>query len=221
MKIASYRKNILAIRIVNSGGGAEASVGNLLNFLKKNNIIIRDLCFSEFKKKGRSLRNFFAVFRYIYQIRVESKTADYLLACVEGAPFLIAAIATMGISKPPVLWLHCEPTEYLRFASVKQRLLIRLSILLADNIICASPWYANYISQSSRKKVQFLSNFIVTESISDGVPYKCDVPRSHYIYVGSLSRLKNVSACTSFYRYLAVKNLYFLIFTVTDRTEKN
>ncbi len=219
MQIVSQKKKILAVRIVNSGGGAESSVSNLLKFLEENNTKISDLCLSEFKKDKKFLQKYIAIIRFIYQIRFESKTSDYLLACVEGAPFLIAAIATIGLSKTPILWLHCEPTEYLKFVSLKQRLLIRLSILFAKYIICASPWYANYIAQNSKKRVQFLPNFIGIESNEIRDPDKCNITRSHYIYVGSLTRLKNISACFSFFASLDTqKYTYFDIYG--DGTER-
>jgi glycosyltransferase involved in cell wall biosynthesis len=205
MQFGLQKKSLIAIRMVKFGGGAESSVNNLVKFLKSNGINVRDLCFSEFKKNVNFMHKYCDLIRYIYQIRVESKNADYLLACVEGAPFLMAAIATIGMSKRPVLWLHCEPTEYLKFVSFKQRLLIWLSILIANNIICASPWYANYISNISKKRIRFLPNFVGSEPALTGAQDKYDIKRSNYIYVGSLSKLKNISACFSFLALLGAQ----------------
>ena len=191
---------LVAVRMVSSGGGAETSFKNLAKYIEREKgITLHDLCFSDFKRSNNFISRFYSLIIFIVEIRRRSLASDRVFACVEGAPFLLMFIATLGLKKPVFLWLHCEPSVYVNFISAKNRFLMKLSIYLSKNIICASPWFALHYKEMliADKSIHFLPNFVNDIYLNTEFPLK-STQRTRFLYVGSLSRLKNIGACFDF-----------------------
>ena len=90
-------KNILLfIRTVDSGGGAEKSLNNLIKSEQEN----KSICFITLAKENyRHKYKIITEIRFLVGIRKAAKGASAIIASSEGLPYLYILIATVGLKK--------------------------------------------------------------------------------------------------------------------------
>lgn len=200
-------KNILIVTFKRSGGGAESVINNLLNIKFTEKYKVNLLCKDDFISINNNLLNLLLF--YIEIIR-HSRSCSFVISGIEGAPFLLCFIAlfTSFQSYKLLLWLHCEPSNYIKFTNLRNKIYINLSIYLANAIICASP-VANFYLKNAGKKTLFLRNFI-NESILNinktNIASHNYFPHFNLLFIGSLAELKQPIIPVLLFKYLKSKN---------------
>lgn len=181
---------VLVVNVQSQGGGAEAALANLINTVVTGKFGLQIDSFSKdrFDEKSLSPNKIIGYIRFLLALRYRGKGYDFVVSGVEGIPFLLCALAFIGLNKPRlVMWLHCSPSEYLRFQTLKNRTAIRASLKISKNIICAA-WTEVDNLKKIGKNASYLPNIRHSRQKVLPVIPTCVLPK--FAFVGSLAVLK-------------------------------
>lgn len=182
---------VLVINIQSQGGGAEASLANLIETTTKEyfglqiDVLSKDKC----DKQSPKAAKIFSYIDFLIRIRRKGRNYDFIMAGVEGIPFILSCIAFLGLKRAPrlILWLHCVPSQYLQFLNLTNRVAVWFSISLAKNIICAAKIEAVHQKEIGRNSF-FLPN--VRKGSLHGSFSESTGVLPELVYIGSLAPLK-------------------------------
>jgi hypothetical protein len=202
-------ENLLIISFKKNGGGAENVINNLVNFNCYGKYRIKTLFKDDFSDNNRL--KFLNLVLFFFEIIKLSRSCKYVISGIEGAPFLLCffALSIISESSKLILWLHCEPRNYVKYTNLKNKFYISLSIYLSKNIICASP-VAKVNMQSKGKNAFFLKNFIDQEQLSTfskKLEFRSRLKSFDLLFIGSLAELKRPIILLSLYKYLNLHKL--------------
>jgi glycosyltransferase involved in cell wall biosynthesis len=179
---------VLVVNITSLGGGAETVLRNLVEMLREDN---GGLCVDTLSKdtfsQGRRAGKLMGYLLFLREVRARSANYDVVVSGVEGIPFLLCLAALAGRARPALaMWLHCVPSGYLPFQTLKNRLAIRAGLAAARHVICAAPAEAQRLAARGRSAL-FLPNLRRAGHAVAAPPPRL---QPHLCFVGSLAPLK-------------------------------